>query len=216
MGGALPKQFQDLMGRPVLWWSMKAFIDEDPSVRIILVLNEKFIQDWNDIYFSLPVEDRFAHDVVPGGNSRTASVKKGLFAVPDSDDCLVAIHDAARPLVTPEMIAGGWKAAAKHGGAVPVVPVTDSLRLVGSKDHNISSAVDRSLYMAVQTPQVFRADLLKEAYKSNPDAVFSDDASAFEAAGGKTALFDGSPSNMKVTNPGDIEIASVLLSRFAK
>lgn len=213
LGGDLPKQFRELCGRPVLWWSLKAFHDEDPDTRIIIVLHRDYFGLWEELMTSMPQEDRIAHVTVAGGNSRTASVKNGIVSVPNSEEALIAVHDAARPLVDVDMIARGWEAAAKYGGVVPAIPVTDSLRKLTEGKDNVggSEAVDRSEYVAVQTPQVFRADLLKDAYERQPDAVFSDDASAFEAAGWKPVLFKGSVKNMKVTNPGDIEVAQILM-----
>lgn len=208
LGGELPKQFLDLCGRPLLWWSMKAFRDEDPSTRIILVLNPGFISLWRSLEASLPESDRIECTVLAGGASRTESVVNGLEGVDDSSDAFVAVHDAARPLVTPSVISKGWEKAQESGAAVPSVPVTDSLRrLTGTG----SEAVDRSSFVAVQTPQVFRASLLKAAYRANPGGVFTDDASAIEQSGGSVSLFEGSHSNIKVTNPGDVEIASLLL-----
>lgn len=209
LGGDLPKQFRDLCGRPLLWWSMKAFHDENPFTRIILVVHPSHVDDWKNLFMSLPEEDRFPHDVVVGGSSRTGSVKNGLADIPDKADALVAVHDAARPLVSPEMIARGWEAAGMGGGAVPAVAVTDSLRRLKGEG---SEAVDRSRYVAVQTPQVFNVALLKKAYEKNPDAVYSDDASAFEASGMTPVIYKGSHLNMKVTNPGDIEIASLFIT----
>lgn len=211
LGGALPKQFRDVADRPMLWWSMKAFHDEDPATRIILVLNPRCFELWRDLFLTIPKDERFDLTLVAGGASRTQSVAAGLAEVEDTPDSLVAVHDAARPLVSTAMISRGWQAAALGGGAVPVTPVTDSLRLL-EKDGG-SRAVDRSGYVAVQTPQVFRTHLLKEAYAANPDAVYSDDATAFEAYGKEPVLFEGSPDNMKVTNPGDIEIAAMLMKR---
>ncbi len=210
LGGGLPKQFRELKGRPVLWWSLKAFHDEDPTTHLRVVLHPGFFEQWQTLFLSLPEEERFHHEVVAGGSSRTASVKNGIAAVPSSAEAMIAVHDAARPLVSVDMITRGWEAAGKAGGAVPAVGVTDSLRHLNDRG---SEAVDRSEYVAVQTPQVFRADLLKVAYALQPDAIFSDDASAYEAAGGRPVLFQGSPINMKVTNPGDLEIAEVLLNR---
>lgn len=210
LGGALPKQFREVAGKPLLWWSMKAFHDEDIATRIILVLHPDFIGMWKNMFCNLSKEERIPHEIVPGGSSRTESVRHGLRLVSDSPDSFVAVHDAARPLATVEMINRGWMTAADCGGAIPVIPVTDSLRFF--KD-GASKAVDRSVYVAVQTPQVFRSGLLKSAYAGNPDVVYSDDASAFEAAGMVPALFDGSPMNMKVTNPGDLEIAALLIEK---
>lgn len=208
LGGGLPKQFRDLDGHPLLWWAMTAFHNEDPETRIILVVNEKYIADWKNICLAMDPDDFIDHEICRGGNSRTTSVKNGLALVPDAEESLVAIHDAARPLVSPLMIARGWKAVWETGGAVPAVPVTDSLRHL---DEGGSHSVIRSEFVAVQTPQVFKSTMLKEAYASDPDTTYSDDAAAFEAAGHKITLFNGDHSNIKVTNPGDMEIASLLL-----
>ena len=209
LGGGLPKQFRELAGRPVLWWSLKAFHEEDPDVKLRVVLHPGFFDEWDILVNSLPENERIPHEVVCGGRSRTESVRNGLNSVPASDDVLVAIHDAARPLVSVEMISAGWEAALATGGAVPAVPVTDSLRRLTAGG---SEAVDRSGYVAVQTPQVFRAGMLKRAYDELSGAVYSDDATAFEAAGGKVALFQGSPDNVKITNPGDIEAVELRMS----
>lgn len=213
LGGGLPKQFRNLKGRPVLWWSLKAFHDEDPSTEIRVVVHPGFFDDWSLLFEELPEDERIPHIVVCGGRSRTESVKNGLEGVPPERESLVAVHDAARPLVTADLIRLGWETAAEKGGAVPAVPVTDSLRLLTDDG---SRSVDRSDYVAVQTPQVFNAEMLKNAYTINPDAVYSDDASAFEAAGHNVALFKGSPSNIKITNPGDIEIASILMDELSR
>lgn len=221
LGGDLPKQFQSLNDRPVLWWSLKAFHDEDSSTRIILVLNKDFTEVWKLIYDGLPEEDRFPHEIALGGNSRTHSVQNGIALIPDSDKVLVAVHDAARPLVTPSIISAGWQAALIHGAAIPVISVTDSLRKLSSSSCSensdkmfVSHAVDRKNYVAVQTPQVFKASVLKRAYAANPSQIFTDDASAAEANGCPPFLFSGSPHNIKVTNPGDIEIANLFLSKL--
>ncbi len=208
LGGGLPKQFRELNGRPVLWWSLKAFHDENPDTHIRVVLHPGFFDEWDLLVEALPVDERIAHEVVCGGRTRTESVKNGMMGIPADKESLVAIHDAARPLVTPAMISRGWEAALATGGAVPAVPVTDSLRRLTPEGNE---AVDRSEYVAVQTPQVFLTEKLRAAYEAMPDAVFSDDASAFEAAGGRVTLFEGSPDNMKITNPGDIEEAALKL-----
>lgn len=208
LGGGIPKQFRQLDGRPLVWWSMKAFIEADSSTHIILVVHPDYIGLWRELFGKLPAEERFQHEVRSGGASRTASVVNGIRDIPYSDDILIAVHDAARPVVSPALIGRGWKAGEESGAAVPVVPVTDSLRRITDSGNE---AVDRSGFVAVQTPQVFRSSVLKEAYSLNPGMAFSDDASATETAGYATALFDGSPDNMKVTNPGDMEVASLRL-----
>lgn len=208
MGGGIPKQFRNLCGRPVLWWSMKAFHDEAEDTKIILVLPKDFITLWDDFFVTLPVHERFEHQIACGGESRTESVKNGLSLI-DDPEALVAIHDGARPLVTPDLISRGWSEAQKSGATVPVIPVTDSLR---RKVGNISETVDRSEYVAVQTPQVFKVSVLKDAYSNMGEGVFSDDASVVEHAGERISLYPGSPHNIKITNPQDMALAKILLN----
>lgn len=209
MGGGIPKQFRNLCGRPVLWWSMKAFKDENPATDIILVLPENFISLWNDLFSSLPQCDRFHHRVAKGGSSRSQSVKNGLDMISD-EDSLVAVHDGARPLVNTRIIAEGWGLAEKKGAAIPAVPLTDSIRFLEGAG---SKSVDRNSYVAVQTPQVFNASLLKKAYNKAGEASFTDDAAVVENAGHSVALFEGSRENIKVTNPLDMDIATLLLDK---
>ena len=211
MGGGIPKQFRSLCGRPVLWWSMKAFHDEDPGTRLIIVLPKDFIGLWNDFYTSLPEKEQFSHEVVAGGESRSESVTHGLALIEDKDS-LVAIHDGARPLVSSEMISKGWIAAEKYGAAIPVVAVTDSLRKISEEGNE---AVDRNVYKAVQTPQVFKSSLLKDAYRIAENRTFTDDASVVENAGYKVNLFEGNPDNIKITNPKDLAIAAVIMGKNA-
>lgn len=209
MGGGMPKQFRNLCGRPVLWWSMKAFYEDNPFTRQILVLPEEFISLWKDFFSSLPEAERYPHQVVAGGSTRSESVKNGLSHI-DEEDSLVAVHDGARPLVTQSLIAKGWEKANKDGAAIPVVAVTDSLRVLKNSG---SENVDRSQYVAVQTPQVFKTGLLKEAYTKTGDKIFTDDASVVENCGKPVALFEGDPDNFKITNPKDMAIATVLMGK---
>lgn len=125
---------------------------------------------------------------------------------------MVAVHDAARPMVSPGLIARGWETCRRHAAAVPAVPVTDSLRRL---EGGGSVAVPRPEFVTVQTPQVFRADILKNAcaQTERDDALFSDDASAVEATGRRVALFEGDPENIKVTRPFDFDIAALLLKK---
>lgn len=213
LGSAVPKQFLTVNGYPLLWWSLKAFHEEDPSTELILVLPEAFFKLWKETENNLQDKDRFPHKLAAGGTSRTESVKNGLKKInfnPRITEGLVAVHDAARPLVTPEMIKKGWDSALQSGAAIPVFQPVDSLRELTETG---SKSVDRNRYRCVQTPQVFKLDTLWDAYFNHPESNFTDDAQAVEKAGGKISLFEGSADNMKVTNPGDIEIASILLKR---
>lgn len=208
-GGDVPKQFQTLFGRPVLWWSMKAFRDESPDCRIIVVMHPGFFDLWDILCDEIPAEDRIGHETVCGGRSRCESVKNGLMAIDSDYTGLVAVHDAARPLVDSALISRGWEAAERHGAAVPAVAVADSLRRLTPQG---SESVRRSDFVAVQTPQVFGFPLLWQAYSRDDFSGFTDDASVVEAAGAKITLFDGSPDNFKITNPSDLGFAGVVLS----
>ncbi len=208
-GGSIPKQFQKIAGIPMLWWSVRAFHEEDRETNIILVLHPGFFDDWDILYGELPLEDqKIKVKVVAGGRSRLESVKNGLYSVPSGVKSLVAVHDAARPLVSREMIERGWVAALEDGAVVPVVPVNDSLRRI-EEDGNRSVA--RKDYVKVQTPQIFDADVIKAAYLLPLDKDMTDDATVVEAYGHSISLFEGEPDNFKVTDPIDIRIADMIL-----
>lgn len=208
MGAGMPKQFRSLCRRPVLWWSLKAFHDNDPLTRLIVVIPKDFISLWNDFYSSLPPEERYDHIVTEGGSSRGESVRNGLKLIDDLDS-IVAVHDGARPLVDSEMISRGWEKAEEFGAAIPVIPVTDSLRLVDNQDH--SQSLDRSLYRIVQTPQVFRTSLLQDAYNNAGEKSFTDDAAVVENNGHSVTMFEGKHENIKITNPKDMAVAALLM-----
>ena len=212
MGGGLPKQFRNLCGRPVVWWSVKAVHQEDPSSRIILVLPEDFVGWWEDFISNLPDNEKIDVIVTTGGSTRSESVMKGLAQIDDGKDSLVAVHDGARPLINVRMLAEGWNKAEIYDAAIPVVPVTDSLRKVEGEE---SKSVDRSAYVAVQTPQVFKTELLKEAYRKAEGKTFTDDAAVMEHAGHRIELYEGSPENIKITNPKDMAIAAVIMGENA-
>lgn len=208
-GGGMPKQFRQLDGLPMLWWSVMAFHQENPKTKIYLVLHPGFFDDFDIFYDTLPEDKKIAVEVICGGRTRKESVANALMEIPADANSMVAVHDAARPLVTEELIGRGWECCQNHGTAVPAVAVTDSLRHLTAEG---SEMVDRKDYVAVQTPQIFRADILKDAFQKAGEGEFTDDASVAEAAGYRITLFEGDPFNMKVTNPLDIDVASLLLS----
>lgn len=211
-GGEVPKQFQMLCGLPVLWWSVKAFYSQDPDVKIRIVLHPGFFDLWDSIYSELPEEEKkIDFEMVCGGRSRLESVKNGIMTIED-DDSLIAVHDAARPLVSVDMIERGWKSAEESGATIPVVPMIDSVRLLTPAG---SEAVDRSKYVRVQTPQIFNVKILKRAYEQELNAQMTDDASVVEASGKKISLYVGEEWNIKITNPSDFMLAETLMTNNA-
>lgn len=210
IGGDLPKQFLPIDSIPMLWWSVRAFHEEDPTTTIIIVMHPGFFDDWDILWSSLPEQDRLIqYDLVCGGRSRLESVRNGIMCIPSGSENLIAVHDAARPGVTVGMIARGWQCASENGTAVPSLPVVDSLRRMEG-DANIS--VDRNDYVRVQTPQVFRADILKDAYNKPFSPNLTDDASVVENAGGRISLYRGDERALKVTVPADLLIIGELLN----
>ena len=204
MGGELPKQFLPLSGKPVLMRTLELF--EGEVSRIILVLPEDHIPFWEELcqkcHFTL------AHTVALGGETRFHSVRSGLSHLPQEG--LVAIHDGVRPLASHELIHRSFEEAERSGATLPACPVTDSLRL--RQDEGKSEAVDRSCYVAVQTPQTFDLGQLQQAYEQAYSPLFTDDASVYEAASlGSITLIDGEETNIKLTTPRDLLLAELLL-----
>ena len=207
MGGPQPKQFLELAGRPVLMHTLEAFDRWDASARLIVVLPEDQIDTWKRLC-EAHVFGRI-HRVVAGGETRFHSVRNGLDAV--ASDGLIAVHDGVRPLVAPSVIAACFAAAADGGAAVPVVPVVESVREVDADGG--SRPVDRTRLRVVQTPQVFRTDVLRAAYRLPYDPRFTDDASVVEASGVAVRLVPGNRENIKLTTPMDLLLAEQLMHR---
>lgn len=225
-GGDIPKQFRMLNRHPVVWWSMKAFYDEDPDVILILVLHPGFFDDWDLMVGDMAEEDRIACHLCCGGKDRVHSVANGLTALSEillqkglaPRDVLLAIHDGARPLLTPELIRRGWAVAAPGVCGVPAVPPVNSLRRLTDSDIPLeecgSVSVARSEYVEVQTPQIFIAEDAMRCYDGcDPEGIYTDDASIAESLGLDVRLYRGEDTNMKITNPLDHCIAEVLLGR---
>src|SRR5205085_10820296 len=148
--------------------------------------------------------------LVEGGVERPDSVYAGLLALNPCD--LVLVHDVARPLVTPELVRLGLAAADEHGAAVPALPVVDTIKTVDAEGHVVAT-LDRATLRAVQTPQVFRYDLLLQAYEAAGPARSSctDDAMVLERLGLPVATFPGDPRNVKVSTPADLPLVKLYM-----
>ena len=206
VGSALPKQFLELRGKPILYYSILAFIDALPGVHIVLVLPEGHMGRAQDALQG--IKGAASVRTVAGGATRYASVAAGLKEVPS--EAIVLVHDGARPLVTPELILRCYEGARIHGSAIPVVPVADSIRQLTAEGSRI---IDRDDLRSVQTPQAFRAGLLQAAFRQPYQPAFTDEASVVESMGGAIHLVEGARSNLKITTPEDLVIAEALLAR---
>jgi 2-C-methyl-D-erythritol 4-phosphate cytidylyltransferase len=200
----VPKQFLKLDGKPVIMHTINKFIETDASIEVILVISQDHMQTWETLCkeheFHKPVK------IANSGESRFHSVKNGLALV--TEDSIVGIHDAVRPMVTSKTIIAAYKAAEMYGSAIPAIPISDSIRQI---DSTKNIALDRSRYCAIQTPQCFRSDILKKAYEQDYKYTFTDDATVVEAMGEEIRLVDGNPDNIKITSPKDLIVAEALL-----
>lgn len=199
-----PKQFLNLKGVPVLAHTLHQLHRFDDQMRLIVVLPQAWVGYWNNLCLTISVP---AHELVEGGNERFFSVKNGLDLV--SSDALVAVHDAVRPFVSLATLKRCFENAATTGSAVPVLPLTESLREIITPEQ--SKAVERARFVAVQTPQCFHAERLKIAYQQAFSKTFTDDASVMESAGFSITTVDGNPENIKLTSPRDLLFAEALL-----
>lgn len=202
----VPKQFLELGGKPILIHSIEKFHLFDPQIHIILVLPKNQFETWHQLckkhHISLP------HSVVAGGDERFFSVKNGLSAL--EGNSLVAVHDAVRPFVSLETIEKCFTTAEKVGNAVPCCNLNDSIRKV---DGDKNFAANRSEFRTIQTPQIFRSDLLLRAYEQPFSAHFTDDASVVEALGEPIFLVEGNSENIKITTHFDLIVGNALLNR---
>ena len=204
MQSSLPKQFMILGGEPVVARTINTFSEALPGADIVVVLPEEHIALWKNLAARFDVA---VHRVVAGGKERYDSVKAGIEALPAEVE-YIAVHDGVRALVSKKLILRAMLEVERHDAVIPVVDVVDSIRrIVGDN----SVIVPRSELRAVQTPQVFSAEVLRHAYTLPYDAGFTDDASVVEAAGGRITLIEGERQNIKLTTPEDMAWAESLL-----
>jgi len=209
MNTAVPKQFIEIGGRPVLMHTFDAFFNFDPNLEFILVLPEDQLMLWKGLCHKhkFKIEYKIAH----GGETRFNSVNNGLDLI--SDDGIVFIHDGVRPLVSAKTLKNCFESAVAKGNALPVVPVSESVRMVEGSE-NI--AVDRSKYFLVQTPQTFQTGLIKNAYNRATSRLFTDDATVLESVGETIQLVEGNRENIKITFPEDLVLADIFLMQKIK
>ena len=205
MGGPLPKQYQDLDGKPLIVHTLVKFLRFDPHMEVVIVLAENHRPQWEAI------AKKHVHirglKLATGGASRFHSVRNGLELIEKGR--IVGIHDAVRPFVSSKTLERCYLMAEKTGGAIPVVDMDESVRMIEAKKASVH--MDRSLLKRVQTPQVFQSELIKEAYQKANHSDFTDDASVYEAHVGKISLVEGNNQNIKITTPTDMKLAALLI-----
>jgi 2-C-methyl-D-erythritol 4-phosphate cytidylyltransferase len=204
MGKSLPKQFMLLREKPLLYYTINAFLEAFTDIRVILVLPLDYMEMGREIIDAYFEKERFI--VTAGGNTRFQSVQNGL--VHAEEDSIIFVHDGVRCLVTPDLIRRCHAMALKTGTAVPVVPAKDSIRLITEEGNE---AMERDKVVVVQTPQVFHGKILKAAYQIDYKDRFTDEASVVEAYGVKISLVEGEETNIKITLPQDLVIADYFL-----
>ncbi|MEO7801177.1 MAG: 2-C-methyl-D-erythritol 4-phosphate cytidylyltransferase [Ginsengibacter sp.] len=204
MNTEIPKQFLILKDKPVLFYTMSAFLKAYTDMKIILVLPLEHMgkgQEIIDGYFEPSLIT-----VVAGGRTRFHSVQNGLANI--NDESIIFVHDGVRCLVTENLIHRAFEGALETGSAIPVIDSVNSVRLI-TEDGNV--AVDRSLVKLVQTPQTFHSKILLEAYKIDYKDKFTDEASVVEAFGLKVNLIEGEVNNIKITELKDLAVAENIL-----
>ncbi|MCL2727246.1 MAG: 2-C-methyl-D-erythritol 4-phosphate cytidylyltransferase [Bacteroidales bacterium] len=207
MGSDLPKQFLNLNGVPVLFRTVHFFASLPAESQIFVVLPPLYVDYWNELatqyHFEVPCT------VVSGGLTRFHSVKNALQHIPPQG--LVVVHDGVRPILDQEMVMRCIELTKTYQAVVPVVEITESMRKTEGSN---SVPVDRSQYRLVQTPQVFHADVLIDAYNQSYLPSFTDDATVVERTGIPLFLTQGDVRNIKITTPQDLALAELLAPPF--
>jgi 2-C-methyl-D-erythritol 4-phosphate cytidylyltransferase/2-C-methyl-D-erythritol 2,4-cyclodiphosphate synthase len=203
-GGRAPKQFHELGGMPILEWSRRTFHASPLVHEVVIVLPPDMVGSPPEWIAELPVT------VAGGGATRRESVHAGLGAVSPAAE-IVLVHDAVRPFVSEALIERVCRAAAT-GPSIPVIPVTDTIKVIGAGGH-ILETPDRRRLARAQTPQGFPARTLRERHRDAAarDLEASDDAALCEAAGIEVGTVEGDPHNIKITTPADLLFAEWLV-----
>jgi 2-C-methyl-D-erythritol 4-phosphate cytidylyltransferase len=209
MGSDLPKQFLNLVGKPILFHTIEQFYRYDESAQILLTLPEAWKNYWEETCFqhsfSIP------HTVLIGGEERFHSIQKALEYA--TGDC-IAVHDGVRPMVSLETIARCFESALKFGSGIPVLPMKESIREITNENNSMS--VPRANYRIVQTPQVFKREILVASYQQMFHSQITDDATLVEENNFHVYLVKGNEENIKITTPLDLAMCELILTKNGK
>jgi 2-C-methyl-D-erythritol 4-phosphate cytidylyltransferase len=207
MGNPIPKQFLLLNERPVLYYTIKTFLESFEDLQIILVLPDEYTDLGKEIIDAFFDYSRI--QLASGGETRFHSVQNGLKQV--TRESIVFVHDAVRCLVTSSLIHRCYENAMETGSAVPATRCKDSVRLL-NEEENDNEVLDRSKVVMVQTPQTFHSRILQPAFEIDFKERFTDEATVVEAFGLKISLLEGEENNIKITTPRDLLVAEALLA----
>ncbi|MEE8638729.1 MAG: 2-C-methyl-D-erythritol 4-phosphate cytidylyltransferase [Candidatus Margulisiibacteriota bacterium] len=205
-----PKQFIEIGGKPILEWTLSVFEKTKIVDEMILVVNEGDIERAKKFKFSK------LKQVIAGGEERQDSVFNGLKAVPGEVE-IVAIHDGARPFIIPEIIEKAVAEAQEFGAVVVGIPVNDTIKSVNHQKLTVINTLNREELWAAQTPQVFKKEIILQAYKNGKEKhCVTDDAMLIEKLGIPVKMVMGSSQNIKLTKPEDLKIAEGILRKGEK
>lgn len=212
-----PKQYLELGGIPVLIHTLRAFAAVPSVTQMYVAVRGADVERVAAQVQEYGLGEKAR--VVAGGDSRQESVARGLAAVECGEEDIILVHDAVRPLIEPEVIARTIEAVEKSGAAIVGLPAVDTIKQVERTADGalITATIPREYIVQAQTPQGFRAGLLRRAFAEAEAVGFvgTDEASLVERAGGQVTVVAGSPTNLKITQPGDLELAEFYLARRA-
>lgn len=212
IGSTLPKQYHVLVDKPVLMHTISAF--HGIANKIIVVIHEQMIPQWQSL--CKEYDFKIKHEIVVGGKTRFESIQKGLRHIQDihsdlvDENTAIAVHDAARPLITPQLIQKSFLLCQEGKGNILGIQSINSIR-VGTPGS--SKALDRDKVWIIQTPQTFPATVLMKAFAQEEQSHFTDEASVVEHLGYPISILQGDPKNLKITYPEDFTIAQMYLNK---
>lgn len=204
MESDLPKQFLLLDELPVLAHSIERFYRFDPQVQILVTLPDNWRSYWEGL--CRKISFKIPHTLIDGGQERFHSIQNALKQATGE---LIAVHDGVRPLISRKLIFEAFQLAEESGTALPIVSIKESVRFVEKLD---THALNRKNYFIVQTPQVFRREILVTSYELPYHEGITDDASLAEEAGYDIKLFEGEEFNIKITTPLDLKLIRLVYS----
>lgn len=208
MGKKVNKQFLDLLGKPILYHTIKSFLDWERNFELTIVLHPDEINYFKANLLPLFSDYKVKLNLTAGGNSRKESVNNGLNSFSENVNYVI-IHDGARPLLKTELIEKTYQAVIKYNAVSCGVKVKDTIKVV--ENSFFKETLNRTKLRAIQTPQAFKLDLIKKAHLNYKKEKALDDASLVEELGEKVYIVEGDYNNFKITTPEDLKPAEIIL-----